>query len=72
MRTRFALTFTLEGSELIWKRGNSISELKAESDTEFYCSPIDSVIKFVRDDKGAVDHITLSINDRPYTAPRQK
>lgn len=68
----FALTLTLEGSDLIWKRGNSISELKAESDTEFYCSPIDSVIKFVRDDKGAVDHITLSINDRPYTAPRQK
>ncbi len=66
-----AVTFTREGQELISRRGQSVSELQAESDDSFYYAPFDSVVRFVRDDQGAVDHITLSVNERAYKAIRQ-
>jgi len=66
-----AVTFTRDGPDLISKRGNSITELLAESDESFYYAPFDSVVTFVKNDQGEVDQLKLSLNGREYTAIRQ-
>jgi CubicO group peptidase (beta-lactamase class C family) len=66
-----AVTFTRDGPDLISRRGNSVTELLAESDVSFYYAPFDSVITFVKDESGTVDRQELSLNGRAYTAKRQ-
>jgi D-alanyl-D-alanine-carboxypeptidase/D-alanyl-D-alanine-endopeptidase len=66
-----AVTFTRDGPDLISKRGNAVTELLAESDESFYYAPFNSVVTFMRDDKGAVDRLELSLNGRAYTAKKQ-
>jgi len=66
-----AVTFTRDGPDLISKRGNSISELQAESEVSFYYAPFNSVLTFMKNDQGKVDHLKLTLNGREYTAARQ-
>lgn len=66
-----AVTFVRDGADLISKRGNSVTELLAESDESFYYAPFNSVITFVKDESGAVDRLELSLNGRAYTAKKQ-
>ncbi len=66
-----SVTFTREGPELVSKRGNSLSELQAESENSFYFAPFDSVITFFKNEQGTVDHLTMAINGRKYTATRK-
>lgn len=66
-----SVTFKREGADLVSRTGKAASELLAESDHSFYFGPFDSVVTFFRNEQGAVDHITLSLNEHKYTATRQ-
>lgn len=59
----FVLTITREGDRLFGQHpGDTREELIAESETEFKAPNMGAKVKFVRDDKGRVTHLIVSLN----------
>ncbi len=69
----FVLNITKEGDRLFGQpEGDTKEELIPESETEFSVTNVGAKIKFVRDEKGMVTHIVVSLNGEEFKGKKIK